>query len=168
MKIKLYPWTLCVTIHHECLDGFSIHVNLTHLQAYLLSLVIGMVDDFRTCRFKISASAVFSRRQRTVFDSEYGQMACAIICMRAKFIWSRFHPLEVWYLRISSIHHALSILNHGGEHRCQSVTFILAKNGKFSKAKDTTMFSLAIFVDVRLRETVVIFKFFTKGCCNVG
>lgn len=46
MKIKLYPWTLCVTIHHECLDGFSIHVNLTHLQAYLLSLVIGMVDDF--------------------------------------------------------------------------------------------------------------------------
>ena len=24
----------------------GIHVNLTHLQAYLLSLVIGMVDDF--------------------------------------------------------------------------------------------------------------------------
>ena len=36
-------------------------------------------------------------------------------------------------------HHALSILNHSGEHGCQSVTFILA-----------------IFVDVRLRETVVI------------
>ena len=53
-------------------------------------------------------------------------------------------------------HHALSILNHSGEHGCQSVTFILAKTGKFSKAKDTTMFSLAIFVDVRLRETVVI------------
>ena len=51
---------------------------------------------------------------------------------------------------------------------CQSVTFILVKAGKFSKAKDTTMLSLAIFVDVRLRETVVIFKFFTKGCCNVG
>ena len=39
---------------------------------------------------------------------------------------------------------------------CQSVTFILVKAGKFSKAKDTTMFSIAIFVDVRLRETVVI------------
>ena len=51
---------------------------------------------------------------------------------------------------------------------CQSVTFILVKAGKFSKTKDTTMLSLAIFVDVRLRETVVIFKFFTKGCCNVG
>ena len=38
----------------------------------------------------------------------------------------------------------------------QSVTFILVKAGKFSKAKDTTMLSLAIFVDVRLRETVVI------------
>ena len=42
------------------------------------------------------------------------------------------------------------------------------RRGSFSKAKDTTMLSLAIFVDVRLRETVVIFKFFTKGCCNVG
>ena len=138
-------------------------------------------------------------------------MARAIICMRAKFIWSRFHPLEVRYLLISSIrmvelqrfsqpmmrascwvnvssltasaflrssssralrsamrrhgflvelfviaHHALSILNHSGEHGCQSVTFILVKAGKFSKAKDTTMLSLAIFVDVRLRETVVI------------
>lgn len=27
-------------------NGFSIHVNLTHLQAYLLSLIIGMIDDF--------------------------------------------------------------------------------------------------------------------------
>lgn len=33
---------------------------------------------------------------------------------------------------------------------------ILVKTGKFSKAKGTTMLSLAIFVDVRLRETVVI------------
>lgn len=38
---------------------------------------------------------------------------------------------------------------------CQSVTFILVKAGKFSKAKNTTL-SIAIFVDVRLRETVVI------------
>ena len=53
-------------------------------------------------------------------------------------------------------HHTLSILNHSGKHGCQSVTFILVKAGKFSKAKDTTMLSLAIFVDVRLRETVVI------------
>ena len=53
-------------------------------------------------------------------------------------------------------HHALSILNHSGKHGCQSVTLILVKAGKFSKAKDTTMLSLAIFVDVRLRETVVI------------
>lgn len=53
-------------------------------------------------------------------------------------------------------HHALSILNHSGEHGCQSVTFILVKTGKFSKAKNTTMLSIAIFVDVRLRETVVI------------
>lgn len=52
-------------------------------------------------------------------------------------------------------HYALSILNHSGEHGCQSVTFILVKTGKFSKAKDTAMLSLAIFVDVRLRETVV-------------
>lgn len=39
---------------------------------------------------------------------------------------------------------------------CQSVTFILVKAGKFSKAKNTTMLSIAIFVNVRLRETVVI------------
>ena len=61
-------------------------------------------------------------------------------------------------------HHTLSILNHSGKHGCQSVTFILVKAGKFSKAKDTTMLSLAIFVDVRLRETVVI----VCNCCTIS
>ena len=61
-------------------------------------------------------------------------------------------------------HHALSILNHSGKHGCQSVTFILVKAGKFSKAKNTTMLSLAIFVDVRLRETIVIIC----DCCTIS
>ena len=60
--------------------------------------------------------------------------------------------VELWVIA----HHALSIFDHSGKHGCQSVMFILVKAGKFSKAKDTTMLSIAIFVDVRLRETVVI------------
>lgn len=57
---------LCITIHHEGLNGFSIHVNLTHLQAYLLSLVIGMVYDFRTCRLEL---AIAGREYGNVVES---------------------------------------------------------------------------------------------------
>ena len=53
-------------------------------------------------------------------------------------------------------HHALAILNHGREHGCQLVSLLLAETRQLTKAKNTTMPGLAILVDVRLRETIVI------------
>lgn len=61
-------------------------------------------------------------------------------------------------------HHALPFLYHGGEHGCQLVSFLLAETGQLSEAKDTTVPSLAILVDVRLSETVVIIA----DCCAIS
>ena len=52
--------------------------------------------------------------------------------------------------------HALTFLDHGGEHGSQFVPLLLAEARQLTKAKDTAVLGLAILVDVRLRETVVV------------
>ena len=88
-----------------------------------------------------------------------------LVILAATILYILRHGFLVELLVIA--HYALFMLNHSGEHDFLPVTFILVKVGKFSKAKDTTKLNFAIFVDVRLREKVIIFKFFTKVCCNV-
>ena len=88
----------------------------------------------------------------------FDELACCRLCNDA--VLGNGFLVELFV----TAHHALSILNHCGKHGCQSVMFILVKIGKLSKTKDTTMLSLAIFFDVRLRETVVVIC----DCCTIS